>query len=214
MKAATYPARVSDINLIHSATRNRWLHTLAFTCRDEYMTCRGKAESFHTVTQQYPKKHSPQWRSYRLRTAGVTAIELINMYVLDLVVCKQMITRKWNANETTRQERKTQWCLARISIGSSSTFSLCLRKAVCCTGVQASESNKTLVSSPENMATSDLNFPVPVLPSVPARSHERYNWGRTGPWVTRRKQCAHKRVIQSLDLKNTWSLASRCSYSA
>lgn len=132
MKATTYPARVSDINLIHSATRNRWIHTLAFMCRDEYMTCRGKAESFRTVTQQYPKKHSAQWHSYRLRTAGVTAIELINMYVLDLVVSKQMITEKWNANETTRQERKTQWCLARMSIGSS-TFSLCLRKAVCCT---------------------------------------------------------------------------------
>lgn len=42
-------------------------------------------------------------------------------------------------------------------------------------GVEASESNTTLVSSPENLATSDLNFPVPVLPSVPARLNERYN---------------------------------------
>lgn len=43
-------------------------------------------------------------------------------------------------------------------------------------GVEASESNTTLFSSPENLANSDLNLPVPVLPSVPARLHERYNW--------------------------------------
>lgn len=128
MKATTHLARLSDNNLIHSeSTRNGWTPTLAFRCKDEYITCRGKAASLCTVAKYYLKKHSAQWRSYGLRTAGVDHLcgHKYARHMLELVdwdmKCEQA---RWAATQKLR-------CLVRISTRSSK-LTICSWKVVFC----------------------------------------------------------------------------------